>query len=138
MALSAKTRPHFTAIAAFISSLDKEAIAIFREVLPVCDEMGLIGKEMFAIDGCKLPSNASKEWSGTRADFERKTAKMEKAIEAMVKRHHLDDLSQTEEEIATREKQYLESLRKRLGKIRNWLGAHDDRPGKTASRSRAI
>ena len=34
--------------------------------------MGLIGKEMFAIDGCKLSSNASKEWSGTREEFAKK------------------------------------------------------------------
>jgi hypothetical protein len=32
-----------------------------REVLLVCDQMGLIGREMFAVDGVKMPSNASKE-----------------------------------------------------------------------------
>lgn len=69
-ALSADTQPHFATIAEFISSLDEEAIRLFLEVLLICDEMGLIGKEMFAIDGCKLPSNASKEWSGTKADLE--------------------------------------------------------------------
>jgi transposase len=78
MALSADTRPHFTTIASFISSLDKKTITLFRDILLVCDDQGLIGKEMFAIDGCKLPSNASKEWSGAKADFERKAAKMEK------------------------------------------------------------
>ena len=31
----------------------------------------LIGREMFAIDGVKLLSNASKRRSGTRAEFER-------------------------------------------------------------------
>ena len=130
MALSANTRPHFTTIASFISSMDKEAIAIFREVLLLCDEMGLIGKEMFAIDGCKLPSNASKEWSGTKADFEKKAAKMEKAIESMVARHHGNDQSQTEEEIAAREEKYVETLRKRLKKIRSWLEINDDKQGK--------
>ncbi|MCG6861564.1 MAG: hypothetical protein LJE70_09865 [Chromatiaceae bacterium] len=34
---------------------------LFRDVLLICDEMGLVGKQMFAIDGCKLPSNAAKE-----------------------------------------------------------------------------
>jgi len=62
------------------TSLDKEIVHIFREVLLVCDDLGLIGKEMFAIDGCKLPSNASKERSGTRADFEKKAAKMESLL----------------------------------------------------------
>jgi hypothetical protein len=40
-------------------------------VLLVCERQGLIGREFFAIDGVKLPSNASKAKSGTRADFER-------------------------------------------------------------------
>lgn len=69
MALGSNTHPHFTTIADFIATLDKEAIKLFREVLLTCDEMGLIGKEMIAIDGCKLPANASKEWSGTTKDF---------------------------------------------------------------------
>jgi transposase len=46
MALSADTRPHFTTIADFISSADKEIIRLFLEVLMTCDEMGLIGKDL--------------------------------------------------------------------------------------------
>jgi len=98
MALSANTRPHFTTIADFISSLDKEMVHLFRNVLLVCDEMGLIGKEMFAIDGCKLPSNASKEWSGTKADFEKKAVKMERAVERIISQHQRTDVSGTERE----------------------------------------
>jgi hypothetical protein len=74
MAMSVDTRPHFATIADFISSMEKEIVALFLEVLLVCDEQGLVVKEMFAIDGCKMPSNASKEWSGTRKDFRRKAA----------------------------------------------------------------
>lgn len=80
MALSADSCPHYTTIAYFVSSCGEEALKLFRDVLLVCDEAGLIGREMFAIDGCKLPSNASKEWSGTKAEFERKVAKMEGAV----------------------------------------------------------
>jgi len=72
MALSADTQPHFTTIADFISSLNREIIQLFIEVLMICDEMGLIGKEMFAVDGVKLPSNASKEWSGTKKELQKK------------------------------------------------------------------
>ena len=61
MALSADTRPHFTTIADFVSSMENEVLGLFRDVLMICDEMKLIGKDMFAIDGCKVPSNASKE-----------------------------------------------------------------------------
>ncbi len=80
MALSADTQPHFSTIAGFISSMSEEVSVLFRDVLLYCDEMGLIGRDLFAIDGCKLPSNASKEWSGTRAEFEKKKQKMEGAM----------------------------------------------------------
>jgi transposase len=131
MALSADTRPHFTTIADFISSMDKEIIHLFRDVLLVCDDLGLIGKEMFAIDGCKMPSNASKEWSGTRADFEKKAAKLGKAIGHIIKTHREQDQQQTDQNIAAREAQYVETLRNRARKIREWLKDHDDKPGKT-------
>jgi hypothetical protein len=65
MALSADTRPHFTTIAGFVAELEGEIVQLFRDVLLYGEELGLIGKEHFAIDGCKLPSNASKQWSGT-------------------------------------------------------------------------
>jgi transposase len=51
MALSADTQPHFTTIADFISSMSQQSIGLFLEVLLICDEMGLIGKEMFASKG---------------------------------------------------------------------------------------
>ena len=131
MALSADTRPHFTTIADFIATMDKEIIHLFRDVLLVCDDLGLIGKEMFAIDGCKLPSNASKEWSGTRADFEKKAAKMETAIDKIVEKHREQDQRQTEVQIINREKKFVETLGKRVVKIRAWLNNNDDKPGKT-------
>jgi transposase len=130
MALSADTRPHFTTIAEFISSLDVEIIKLFRDVLLVCDEQGLIGKEMFAVDGCKLPSNASKEWSGTRADFEKKAARMEQAVASMIEKHRANDVTQTDEQILAKERKYVETLRKRIKKVRGWLAENDDKIGK--------
>lgn len=52
MALSGDAAPHFTTIASFIAKLPNEITAVFRDVLLVCDEQGLIGKELFAVDGC--------------------------------------------------------------------------------------
>lgn len=62
--LPADSHPHFTTIANFVSSCPDEIGELFCQVVLICDELGLIGGKMFAIDGCKLPSNASKEWSG--------------------------------------------------------------------------
>ncbi len=130
MALSADTRPHFTTIASFISSLDKEVVHLFRDILLVCDQMGLIGKEMFAIDGCKLPSNASKEWSGTKADFEKKCKKLEDAISRMIEKNRQLDKKETDSEVIARDKQYIEKLKKEVEKIRKWMDDNDDKPGR--------
>ncbi len=50
MALSANTRPHFTTIANFISTMSDGIEPLFLTILMYCDQLGLIGKEMFAID----------------------------------------------------------------------------------------
>jgi hypothetical protein len=42
---------------------------------------------VLAIHGCKLPSNPFREWIGTRTNFERKAAKMERAVAHLVKAH---------------------------------------------------
>jgi transposase len=131
MALSANTKPHFTTIASFVSSIDKEVVYLFRDVLMYCDEMGLIGKEMFAIDGCKIPSNASKELSGTMADYEKKIAKMEKAIECFVDHHQRSDQTDSGERKKDKGHRFLDKLRKKIEKIRNFTDKNDDKLGKT-------
>jgi transposase len=131
MALSCDTKPHFTTIADFVSTMDKEITKLFREVLLVCDDMGLIGKEMFAIDGCKLPSNAAKEWSGTKADFEKKAVKMGQAIGNIIRKHREEDQNKTESKVKGNEEQFVATLNKRVSKIREWLKDNDDKPGKT-------
>jgi hypothetical protein len=52
--------------------MHEEVIAVFRDVLVYSDALELIGKDTFAIDGCKLTSNASKEWSGTHEELKKK------------------------------------------------------------------
>jgi len=131
MALSADTRPHFTTIADFVSSVDQEIVRLFLEVLLICDEMNLIGKEMFAVDGLKLPSNTSKEWSGTKGDFEKKKEKMEKVIRQIIKRHREIDITETDKEIVEKERQYVDTIRKKVKKIKDWLHDNDDKPGKS-------
>jgi transposase len=55
IALSGDSRPSYTHIAKFIRELGDEVKPLFTQVLMTCDSMGLIGKELFAIDGVKLP-----------------------------------------------------------------------------------
>src|SRR5262245_10511348 len=129
MALSADSAPHFTTIADFIARLDAEIVSVFRDVLLVCDEAGLIGREMFAIDGVKLPSNASKQWSGTRADFEKKVEKMERAIERLVTRHRQVDAKGEDEDLRTARAKQIETLEAAVEKVRGFLRRGQDRIG---------
>jgi transposase len=133
MALSADTQPHFTTIADFVSSSEKEIVSLFRNVLLICDELELIGKEMFAIDGCKMPSNASRQWSGTKADFTKKKHKMEKAIRHILKKHRQRDKAEPSSDIIEQDKQYIRTLRRQIKKISAWMDDNDDKPGKTGT-----
>ena len=130
MALSADTQPHFTIIASFISSMADEIVPLFLEVLMICDELGLIGREMFAIDGCKLPSNASKEWSGTKAELADKADKMQRAIRYIMNKHREEDERGQPSEHRDKEAQQADTLRKNIKKIKDSLKDNDDKPGK--------
>lgn len=131
MALSADTQPHFTTIADFISTANEEVIRLFLEVLMVCDGMDLIGKEMFAVDGCKMPSNASKEWSGTKEEFQKKKEKMEKAVRRIISRHKQMDENEADRGMIEQEEKYVATIKKNVKKIKKWLKENDDKPGKT-------
>lgn len=133
IALACDQQPHFTTLAHFVATLGKEVEAVFRDVLMVCSAQGLIGKNMFAIDGCKLPSKASKEWSGTRADFERKAAKMERAVAHLVKAHSEQDASEvlnpSQDNQRRQEERTITTLRKNADKLRTALTTTTERLG---------
>ena len=129
MALSADTRPHFTTIADFISSHDQETINLFLEVLLICDKMGLIGKEMFAVDGCKLPSNASKEWSGTKEDLSIRKRRWRRPSGRSSRKHKERDKTETDKAVIEKEEQYVATLKAKVKKIKTWLAENDDKPG---------
>ena len=129
MALSADSQPHHSTLADFISRMDEVIAPLFTHVLMVCDGMNLIGREMFAIDGCKMPSNASKEWSGTRAELSRKQAKIDRAVERMMQTHQRSDLSDTPVEITSREQAQIKKLEQVSAKIKKHLATKPERLG---------
>ncbi|SCY56799.1 IS1182 family transposase [Desulfoluna spongiiphila] len=130
IALAGDTRPHFTTIAKFISSYGQEISVLLTRVIAICSMEGLIGKKMFAIDGCKLSSNASKEWSGTREDFDRKKAKIEKSIQLILKKHQAQDKGGDEGfDMTAKEKKAVKSLKKKADKIQAWLDEGKEKIG---------
>jgi transposase len=131
MAVSGDAAPNFTTLAAFVSELGEAIGRIFTQVLMICDRQGLIGREMFAIDGVKLPANASKAKSGTRKDFQREARKMERAVSAMLQRHRSEDAAgAAEPSLREREERQIERLAREAARVRDWLKANPkDRPG---------
>ena len=131
MALAADTRPHYTTIADFISGSYEEIVQLFLQVLMICDQEGLIGKQMFAIDGCKLPSNASKEWSGTHQNLRKKSKKIDQAVRHMLAKHRDEDQKgENDATIRKQEEQQIETLLKASDKIDRFLAANKPRTGR--------
>lgn len=134
IALSGDSSPHYTTIAAFVSGLGDTIAKLFAQVLYLCDRQGLIGREMFAIDGVKLPGNASKARSGTRADYERQAGKLETAAQAMLARHRENDSLPVEPDLAAKDAQRIERLQQEATQLRDWLAANPaDRKGSKGS-----
>lgn len=131
MALSADTQPHFTTIAHFVSSMHDEIVPLFRNILLYCAEEGLISREMFAIDGCKMSSNCAKEWSGTQEDFEKRKKKIEYQIRFLIRKHRECDKQQLDEYIRKKERKAINRLRSKVKKINRWLLKNEDREGRT-------
>ena len=130
IAVSGDSQPHFTTLASFISGMGDSVAHLFAQILLICDRQGLIGREMFAIDGVKLPANASKAKSGTRADYQRQVDKMERAARKMVEKHQSADAALTDEALSLRDAQKLERLQKEAQQLRDWLKKNpEDRKG---------
>jgi transposase len=136
MALSCLQYPDHSTIAAFVSSMKDEILPLFRDVLLVCEEEGLLGGTLFALDGCKLPSNASKQWSGTISDLQRKKEKIEKKVKQLLEKQVETDKEGDEDEGggsssggSNRRKQ-IERLQKRAERIEEFLKDNGPKMGK--------
>ncbi len=130
MALAADQRPHFTTIADFVSRSHEEIADLFQQVVLICDDLGMIGREMFAIDGCKMPSNASKEWSGKHADLRRKHQKIDRAVRHILRKHKDMDQRSLDETLVEREEEQVRKLRRASRKIRTFLESSETRIGR--------
>jgi len=130
-ALSCDTVPHFTTIASFVSSHAKEIENLFEQILLICDEQGLLGHELFAIDGCKMSSDASKEWSGTLKELQQKRTKLKNLIQHHVSEHKkLDQNESRDDERIKRTEQSINTLDKAYEKIDKFLKIAQPRIGK--------
>jgi transposase len=131
MAISCNQRPDHSTIASFVSSMKDQIKPLFRDILLVCDQEGLLGGSFFAIDGCKMASNASKEWSGKIKDLQKRKEKIESKLKALVEDHIQIDKEEhaaKEKMSASREKQ-IKRLEQQAAKIEKWLSENDKKIG---------
>lgn len=129
IALTGDAKPHFTTFADFVSRSRDAIASVFAQVLAILGKEGLIGREMFAIDGVKLPSNASKHRSGTRAEFLAQAAKLEQSARQMLDRHRGND-ARAQEGDDPQTAARIERLTREAAQIRAWLAEHpEDRAG---------
>jgi len=121
IALTGDAKPHFTTIADFVSRSRDAIASVFGQVLTLLGKEGLIGRELFAIDGVKLPSNASKHRSGTRAEFLAQAQKMERVAKTLLDRHQANDAGGAEQAMDAKVAARVERLTNEAAKMRTWL-----------------
>jgi transposase len=134
IALACGQQPDHSTIATFVCSMKDEILPLFRDVLLVCQELDLLGGTFFALDGLKLPSNASKEWSGTRAELHRKKERLEAKVQELLTEHaqedHQDDPPPDPGGGRDRERQ-VQRVQKQAERVEKWLKDSDPKYGTT-------
>jgi transposase len=126
IALSGDSQPSYTHIAKFVRELADQIKPLFTQVLMICDAQGLIGKQMFAIDGVKLSSNASKERSGTHADLLHRAQRLDKAAAKILARHQAQD-GGPQEAMPSKEQAQREKLQKEAQRLREFVASNTPR-----------
>lgn len=129
MALGCGFQPDHSTIAHFVSSLKEEIEIIYCNILLVCEQLNLLGGTHFSLDGLKLPSNASKEYSGTFKELKRKRYRLQQKLHALLAEHiRMDMLSETDNRRREKQKKRLERQVQRLDKF---LKENTPKPGKS-------
>ena len=134
IALACSQAPDHSTIAAFISSMQDYILPIFRDILLVCDRENLLGGTQFVIDGCKLPSNASKQWSGTFAELDHKREKLEEKLKQLLEKHQQLDLQESGIDIKSDKSKLnkrIQKLQSHIKSIQKWFDEHQPKKGQT-------
>ena len=119
-ALTGDMQIHFTTIADFIALNGRKFEQTFVEILAYSNELGLIGNETFAIDGLRLPSNASIEMSGTEEQLSERLSLYRKMAEKHMVRHQKKD---AQEAVGAEEQGHFEDRQKYLNMQIEKLGS---------------
>ena len=130
MALSGNQRPDHSTIAVFVSTMKDQILPLFCDILLVCEQENLLGGTFFALDGVKLPANASKENSGTVAELKSKKDKIQQKVKRLLKEQIAADKDDDDNFAgpSSRERQ-IDKLKKQAARIEKWLKQNDAKIG---------
>jgi transposase len=130
-ALSGDMEIHWTTIADFVSGNKVAVKETFIQVLMYCNELGLIGGKDFALDGLRLPSNASIEMSGTKEQLEKRLAVCRKMAAKHIERHgRRDARGEADEETKKRYEKRQRRLNRQIAKISDFLEQMEQKEGR--------
>lgn len=132
MALTCGQKPDHSTIAAFISSMGEQITPVFTQVLMTCEEEDLLGGTHFSLDGLKVSSNASKEWSGTFKDLKKKQEALNNKVKEAICEHREVDKREGGKKIDTereRREKRIKRLRQKAERIEKFLAENDPKKG---------
>ena len=113
MWLLKKVRPDFKTIADFRKDNKKALKGVFREFNKLCDEWGLFGKEMVAIDGSKFKASNSKRNNFNNKKIDRHIKYIDEKIN-----HYLKDLEENDQAEVTDRKPSAKEINERIKELR--------------------
>ena len=130
MALACGQKPDHSTLAAFVSSMGiDQVVSLFTQVLLVCEEEGLLGGTHFSLDGLKLSSNASKEWSGKHDELKKKQVKLQEKVKEAVAEHREADSGGGDPD-GERRQQRIKRLKQKAERIEKFLSENEPKQGK--------
>ena len=135
MAMSCNQRPDHSTIASFVSSMKDQILPLFCDILLVCEQEDLLGGTIFALDGLKLRSNASMDWSGKISEISKKKEKIEQKVKLLMDEQITTDKDDSDA-LADRlnREQQIEKLHRQADRIDKWLRENDAKISTTTGR----
>lgn len=133
LALSGGIQPDHSTIAAFIGAMNDRIKDLFLQVLLICEQMDLLGGTHLSLDGCKLPSNASKNWSATHKELKKRRGKLKEKLKTLLNEHTRFDAQNLDPDLVRKAKleRQIKRIDRQARRIEAFLESEEPKEGKT-------
>ena len=133
LALAGGITPDHSTIAAFIAAMNNQIMDLFLQVLLICEQMDLLGGTHLALDGCKLPSNASKNWSATHKELKKRRGKLREKLKTLLNEHAKFDTQNLDPDLVRKAKleRQMKRIERQAKRIETFLEKEEPKTGKS-------